>query len=190
MGSTLILFFHLCPGLPRSLFPVGLHVRILEALLTSILATCPAYLNLVDLITLTILGERYKLLSSSLRSLLHSPFSSLLGPNIRLRKLFSNTHIFVLCILLFKFLRQKSRGQKCLDWIITWISCLRLELINHFTYFSTVFPSNICVFLFCRPFLLIQHFQGVLRVLKLLLSPGLGSGQLEIKSVIIVIVGF
>jgi hypothetical protein len=27
---------------------------------SSILATCPAYLNLIDLITLTILGERYK----------------------------------------------------------------------------------------------------------------------------------
>ena len=32
--------------------------------------------------TLTILGERYKLWSSSLWSLLHSPFESLLGPNI------------------------------------------------------------------------------------------------------------
>ena len=52
-----------------------------------ILATCPAHLNLLDLITLTILGERYELCSSSLLSLLHSPFSSLLGPNIRLREM-------------------------------------------------------------------------------------------------------
>ena len=44
------------------LFPVGLPVKILKALLpSSILATCPAHLNLLDLITLTILGERYKL---------------------------------------------------------------------------------------------------------------------------------
>ena len=41
---------------------VGLPVKILKALLpSSILATCPAHLNLLDLITLTKLGERYKL---------------------------------------------------------------------------------------------------------------------------------
>jgi len=38
--------------------------------------------------------------------------------------------------------------------------------------------------------LLIQHFQQVLWVLKLLLSPDFGSWQLEFKSLIIVIVGF
>ena len=49
-------------GLPKGLFPVGLPVKILKDLLPSpILATCPAHLNLLDLITLTILGERYKL---------------------------------------------------------------------------------------------------------------------------------
>ena len=48
-------------GLPNGLFPVGLPVKILKALLpSSILATCPAHLNLLDLITLTIFGERYK----------------------------------------------------------------------------------------------------------------------------------
>ena len=57
----------------------------------SILAIWPAHRNNLDLITLTILGERYKLWSSSLWSLLHSPFASLLDPNIRLRILFSNT---------------------------------------------------------------------------------------------------
>ena len=47
---------------PKGLFPVGLPVKILKALLpSSILATCPAYLNVLDVITLTILGERYKL---------------------------------------------------------------------------------------------------------------------------------
>ena len=58
----LILSFYLCLGLPKGLFPVGLPVKLLKALLlSSILVTCPAHLNLLDLITLTILGERYKL---------------------------------------------------------------------------------------------------------------------------------
>ena len=49
-------------GLPKGLFPVGLPVTILkELLLSSILAACPAHLNHLDLINLTILGERYKL---------------------------------------------------------------------------------------------------------------------------------
>ena len=48
--------------LPKRLFPVDLPVKILKAFLPySILATYPAHLNLLGLITLTILGERYKL---------------------------------------------------------------------------------------------------------------------------------
>ena len=81
---------HIRLGLSQVLFPVGLPVKILKTLLnSSILATCPVHLNLLDLITLTILGERYELWSSSLWSLLHLPFSSLLGPNICLRILCS-----------------------------------------------------------------------------------------------------
>ena len=53
---------HLCLGFSKDFFPVGLPVKIFKALLpSSILATCPAHLNLLDLITLTISGERYKL---------------------------------------------------------------------------------------------------------------------------------
>ena len=108
---------HLRLGLPKVLFPVGLPVKILKAfLLSSIQAICPAHLNFLHLITLTTLGERNKLWSSSLWSLLHSPFSYLLGTNIRLGILFSNTlslhsslnardhasqHIAQLAILLF-----------------------------------------------------------------------------------------
>ena len=58
----------------------------------SIRATCPAHLILLDLITRTILGEEYRSLSSSLGTFLHSPVtSSILGPNILLNTLFSNT---------------------------------------------------------------------------------------------------
>ena len=47
-------------------------------------------------ITRTILGEEYKSFSSSLCSLLHSPVtSSLLGPNILLNTMFSNTLSFL-----------------------------------------------------------------------------------------------
>ena len=49
----LILSSHLRLGFPKGLFPVGLPVKIMKAILpSSILATCPAHLNLLDLITL------------------------------------------------------------------------------------------------------------------------------------------
>ena len=55
---------HLYLGLPIGHFPADLYVKILKAFLpSSILATWSAHLNLLDLITLTILGERYKLWS-------------------------------------------------------------------------------------------------------------------------------
>ena len=64
----LTLSSYLCLSLPR-LFPVGLPVKILKAFLpSSILITRPAHL--LDVTSLTILGERYKLLSPSLLLLL------------------------------------------------------------------------------------------------------------------------
>ena len=55
-------------------------------------ATFPAQLILLDFITRTILGEEYKSFRSSLCNLPHSPVtSSLLGPNILLNTVFSNT---------------------------------------------------------------------------------------------------
>ena len=53
--------------------------------------TCHSHLILLDFITQTILGEEYRLLSSSFCSFLHSLVTlSLLGPNIILNTLFSN----------------------------------------------------------------------------------------------------
>jgi len=80
-------------GLPNGLFPSGFLTKTLYTpLLSPIHATCPAHLILLHFITRTIFGEKYRSLSSSVCSFLHSPVtSSLLGPNILINTLFSNT---------------------------------------------------------------------------------------------------
>ena len=93
-SNIVALSSHLWLGLPKGLFPVGLPVKILKALLpSSILVACPAHLKLLDIITLTILAERYKIWSSSLWSLLHSPFSSRV-PSVSTRSPDINLWIF------------------------------------------------------------------------------------------------
>ena len=54
-------------------------------------ATCLAYLILLDFITPKIFSEDYRLFISSLCSFLHSPVTSVSGPNIFLSTLFSNS---------------------------------------------------------------------------------------------------
>ena len=88
------------PSTPRSpqwslslRFP---HQDPIRPLSSSIRTTCPAHLILLHFITRTILGEQYRSFSCSLCSLLHSLVnSSLLGPNILLNTMFSNTLSFL-----------------------------------------------------------------------------------------------
>ena len=97
LRSILILYSRLCLGLSKGLFPVAkctcYNFESTPTFFHSGYITCPS--QFLDLITLTILGERYKLWSSSMWSLLHSPFSSLLGTNKR-NNTKQNKRIFLL----------------------------------------------------------------------------------------------
>ena len=96
MPTTHLLEIHpniIHPSTPRSpQCSLSLRFPHQDPIRSPIRATCPAHLILLDFITRTILGEEYRPFSSSLCSLLHSPVtSSLLGPNILLNTIFSNT---------------------------------------------------------------------------------------------------
>ena len=130
--SILILSSHLCLGLPSGLCPWGFPTRTLcIPYVFPICATCHTHFTLLDL-------KQYRSLSSSC-NFLHFPITSLLlGTNILLSTVFSNTlslhssinvsdqvshpykttgKIMVLYILICIFLASKLEGKKfCTKW--------------------------------------------------------------------------
>jgi hypothetical protein len=83
LRSILILFIHLHRGLPSGLFPSGFRTNIVYAFVFAplLLHALPISLSLIW--SLIMLGEDYKLWSSSLCSFLQSSVTlSLFGPNI------------------------------------------------------------------------------------------------------------
>ena len=95
LKAILILSSPLLLGLPSvpGLFPSSFSIKNLYTpLYIPIRATWPAYLILLDFISRTVFDDERRPLSSTLLNFVHSPVtSSLLGPNILPKTLFSNS---------------------------------------------------------------------------------------------------
>ena len=94
------LSYHPRKGLPSGLFSSDVPTKTLHTFLfSSMHASNPSLLFLLNLFTHTILGEQHQSWSSSLCSFLHPPTtSSLLGPHI---STFVTTQTIYLCLLLW-----------------------------------------------------------------------------------------
>jgi hypothetical protein len=84
LKRSVILFSHLCLGLPSGLFPSVFSTKTLYThLLFLVGATCPSHFTILDFITKIIFGKKYRSRNFWLCCLAYfSAPSALLGPNI------------------------------------------------------------------------------------------------------------
>ena len=116
------------------------HQDPIHPLSSPIRATCPAHLILLYFITHTMLGEEYKSFSSSLCNFLHSPVtSSLLGPNILLNTMFSNTVSLPKPLHQIKI--QFTQLRQATDQLTTELQQLHYPTTQHIQYGSGPHPT-------------------------------------------------
>jgi hypothetical protein len=149
----MILFTHLCLGLPSGVFPSGFPTNILYAFLfCPICATWPAHFILLDLIILITLGREYNLQCLSLCNFLHPryfiPLWSKYSPQHpqsmflpycqrpRFTSIQNHRQNYSFAYSNFYGFRQQTRGQKVLDRMVASITGVQSPLnflLNQFS---------------------------------------------------------